>query len=43
MPEKARALFGFEVTVVVKKAKKRDDSIEFLRLMGFPIKKKNNK
>jgi large subunit ribosomal protein L5 len=43
MPEKARVLFGFEVTVVVKKAKKREDSIEFLRLMGFPIKKKNNK
>ena len=35
--EDYRFLFGFEVTVVTT-AKKREEGIELLRLMGFPIK-----
>jgi large subunit ribosomal protein L5 len=37
MPEKAKTIFGFEITVVTT-AKRRQESIEFLRLLGFPIK-----
>lgn len=36
-PEKTKVLFGLEVTVVTN-AKKREEGIELLRLMGFPIK-----
>ncbi|OHA06935.1 MAG: 50S ribosomal protein L5 [Candidatus Sungbacteria bacterium RIFCSPLOWO2_01_FULL_47_10] len=35
--EDYRFLFGFEVTVVTN-AKKREEGIELLRMMGFPIK-----
>lgn len=35
--EDYRFLFGFEVTVVTT-ARKREEGIELLRLMGFPIK-----
>jgi len=37
-PEKTKNIFGFEVTVVTT-AKNRKEAIEFLRLIGFPIKK----
>lgn len=36
-PEKAKNIFGFEITVVTT-AKKREEGIELLRLIGFPIK-----
>jgi large subunit ribosomal protein L5 len=36
-PEKVRHLFGLEITVVTN-AKTREEGIELLRLMGFPIK-----
>ena len=36
-PEKAKAIFGFEITVVVK-SKTREEGIELLKLLGFPIK-----
>ena len=36
-PEKARNIFGFEITVVTT-AKKRDEGLELLRLIGLPIK-----
>jgi ribosomal protein L5 len=35
--EDYRVLFGMEVTVVTT-AKKREEGMELLRLMGFPIK-----
>jgi len=35
--EDYRFLFGFEATVVTS-AKKREEGIELLRLLGFPIK-----
>jgi len=35
--EKTKTIFGFEVTIVLN-AKKREESIELLKLMGFPIK-----
>ena len=35
--EEAKAIFGFEITVVTT-AKKREKGIELLRLLGFPIK-----
>lgn len=35
--EKAKNIFGFEITVVTT-AKNREESIELLRLLGFPIK-----
>lgn len=38
-PEKTRNIFGLEITVVTT-AKGREESIELLRLMGFPIKQK---
>ena len=37
-PEEAKILFGFEVTVATT-AKKREEGIELLRLLGFPLKK----
>jgi len=37
-PEKAKTIFGFEITIVTT-AKTREESIELLKLMGFPIKK----
>lgn len=36
--EDYRLLFGLEVTVVTS-AKKREEGVELLRLMGFPVKK----
>jgi len=35
--EKVKMVFGFEITVVTN-AKSRDEGIELLRLLGFPIK-----
>ncbi|MCK4520603.1 50S ribosomal protein L5 [Candidatus Parcubacteria bacterium] len=37
-PEKTRFLFSFEITIVTT-AKKREQGLELLRLLGFPIKK----
>jgi len=37
-PEKAKQIFGFEITVVTT-AKTREEGLELLRLLGFPIKK----
>lgn len=37
LPEKAKDIFGLEVTVVTN-AKSREEGIELLRLLGFPIK-----
>jgi len=37
LPEKAKNIFGLEITVVTT-AKSREEGIELLRLMGFPIK-----
>jgi len=37
LPEKARNIFGLEVTIVTN-AKKREEGLELLRLLGFPIK-----
>jgi len=34
--EKTKTIFGFEITVVIT-AKRREESIELLKLMGFPI------
>lgn len=36
-PEKTRFIFGFEVTIVTS-AKKREEGLELLKLLGFPIK-----
>lgn len=36
-PEKVKAIFGFEVTIVTT-AKKREEGIELLKLLGFPIR-----
>jgi len=36
-PEKAKSIFGLEITVVTT-AKSREEGLELLRLMGFPIK-----
>ena len=36
-PEKARNIFGFEITIVTG-AKTREEGLELLRLMGLPIK-----
>jgi len=36
-PEKTKTIFGLEITIVTD-AKKREEGIELLRLMGFPIK-----
>lgn len=37
MPEKAKTIFGFEVTVVTT-AKTKEEGLNLLRLLGFPIK-----
>jgi large subunit ribosomal protein L5 len=37
-PEKSKVNFGFQMTVVTS-TKKREEGIELLRLMGFPLKK----
>jgi len=37
LPERAKTIFGLEVTVVTN-AKSREEGIELLRLLGFPIK-----
>ena len=37
LPEKAKNIFGLEITVVTT-AKSREKGIELLRLLGFPIK-----
>ncbi len=37
LPEKAKNIFGLEITVVTR-AKRREEGIELLRLLGFPIK-----
>lgn len=37
LPEKARNIFGLEVTITTK-AKTKEEGVELLRLMGFPIK-----
>jgi len=36
-PEKAKQIFGFEITICTN-AKSREEGIELLKLMGFPIK-----
>ena len=36
-PEQAKIMFGFEVTVVTS-AKTREEGLELLKLLGFPIK-----
>jgi len=36
-PEKVKNIFGFEITIV-NNAKNREEGIELLRLLGFPIK-----
>jgi large subunit ribosomal protein L5 len=41
-PERAKQIFGFEV-VVATTARKREEGIELLKLMGFPIKNKESK
>lgn len=38
LPEKAKSIFGLEITVVTT-AKTREEGLELLRLLGFPIKK----
>ena len=40
MPEKVRFIFGLEVTVVTT-AKSKEQGLELLKLMGFPLKKKH--
>lgn len=37
LPERAKNIFGLEITVVTN-AKKREEGLELLRLLGFPIK-----
>ncbi|MCX6764426.1 MAG: 50S ribosomal protein L5 [Candidatus Nealsonbacteria bacterium] len=41
-PERARQIFGFEV-IVATNAKNKDEGLELLKLMGFPIKNKELK
>jgi len=36
-PERAKTIFGFEITITTT-AKSREEGIELLRLLGFPIK-----
>lgn len=38
LPEKIKVMFGFEITIVTS-AKSREEGLELLRLIGFPIKK----
>ncbi len=39
LPERAKTIFGLEVTMVTT-AKSKEEGLELLRLMGFPIKPK---
>lgn len=36
-PERAKFIFGLEITIITN-AKKREEAIELLKLMEFPIK-----
>ena len=36
-PEKSKLVFGFEITVAVK-AENKDEGLELLKIMGFPLK-----
>jgi len=38
IPEKDKGIFGLEITVVTT-AKNKEEGIELLKLMGFPIKR----
>jgi len=38
LPEKARNIFGLEITIVTS-AKSKEEGLELLKLLGFPIKK----
>ena len=38
LPEKARNIFGLEITVTTT-AKSREEALELFKLLGFPIKK----
>ncbi|XOB41051.1 MAG: 50S ribosomal protein L5 [Candidatus Nealsonbacteria bacterium] len=38
LPERAKNIFGLEITVITT-AKNKEEGLELLRLMGFPIKK----
>jgi large subunit ribosomal protein L5 len=38
LPERARTIFGLEITVVTT-AKTKEEGLELLKLLGFPIKK----
>jgi large subunit ribosomal protein L5 len=38
LPEKVKSIFGLEITVVTT-AKNKEEGLELLRLLGFPIKK----
>jgi len=38
LPEKARNIFGLEITVVTN-AKSKEEGLELFRLLGFPVKK----
>jgi len=37
-PEKTKTVFGFEITIVTT-AKNKEEGLELIRLLGFPIKK----
>jgi len=37
-PENVKRIFGFEITIATT-AKTKEEGIELLRLLGFPIKK----
>ena len=37
LPERAKAIFGLEITIVTN-AKSREEALELLKLLGFPIK-----
>ena len=41
-PEKAKQIFGFEITIVTT-AKTKEEGLELLKLLGFPIKSQNKK
>jgi len=40
-PEEAKIIFGFEITIVTS-AKTKEEGIELLRLMGFPLERPKN-
>ncbi len=39
-PERAKQIFGFEITIVTN-AKTKEEGLELFKLLGFPIKKEN--